>query len=63
MAYLPTEWTIKTPGAFEEKLIFDNDQMKIASTKSLFVCGPLSDWLRKKRSIYALHGIEERVDR
>ena len=62
-AYLPPERTIETPGAFEGKLIFDHVQIKIISTREpLLGCGPLPDWLRKKRCIYALDGTEERVD-
>ena len=62
-AYLPSERTIETPGAFEGKLIFDHVQIKIIATREpLLGCGPLPDWLKKKRCIYALDGIEERVD-
>ena len=62
-AYLPPERTIKTPGAFEGKLIFDHVQIKIISTREpLLGCGPLPDWLKGKRCIYALDGTEERVD-
>ena len=32
-AYLPSERTIETPGAFEGKLIFDNVQIKIIFTR------------------------------
>ena len=61
--YLPPERTIETPGAFEGKLIFDHVQIKIIATREpLLGCGPLPDWLKKKRCIYALDGIEERVD-
>ena len=62
-AYLPSERTVETPGAFEGKLIFDHVRIKILSTREpLLGCGPLPDWLRKKRCIYALDGTEERVD-
>ena len=62
-AYLPPERTIETPGAFEGKLIFDHVQTKIISTREpLLGCGPLPDWLRKKRCIYALDSTKERVD-
>ena len=62
-AYLPPERTIETLGAFEGKLIFDHVQIKIISTREpLLGCGPLPEWLRKKRCIYALDGIEEETD-
>ena len=62
-AYLPSERTVETPGAFEGKLIFDHVRIKIIATREpLLGCGPLPDWLRKKRCIYALDGTEERVD-
>ena len=58
-AYLPPEQTIETPGAFEGKLIFDHVQIKI-KREPLLGCGPLPDFLREKRCIYALDGTEER---
>ena len=62
-AYLPPERTIETPGAFEGKLMFDHVNIKIIATREpLLGCGPLPDWLRRKRCIYALDGAEERVD-
>ena len=62
-AYLPPERTIETPGAFEGKLIFDHVQIKIIATREpLLGCGPLPDWLRRKRCIYALDGTEESID-
>ena len=62
-AYLPSERTVETPGAFEGKLLFDHVSIKIISTREpLLGCGPLPDWLRKKRCIYALDGTEESID-
>ena len=62
-AYLPPERSIETLGAFEGKLTFDRVQIKIISMREpLLGCGPLSDWLRKKRCIYALDGAEEAID-
>ena len=62
-AYLSPKRTIETPGAFEGRLIFDDVQIKIISTREpLLVCGPLPDWLRKNRCIYALDGTEKRID-
>ena len=62
-AYFSPKRTVKTPGVFEGKLIFDHVQIKIISTREpLLGCGPLPDWLRKKWCIYALDGTEERVD-
>ena len=62
-AYLPPERTIETPGAFEGKLIFANIRIKIISTREpLLGCGPFPDWLRKKRCIYGLDGVEEKTE-
>ena len=62
-AYLPSERTVETPGAFEGKLLFDHVSIKIISTREpLLGCGPLPDWLRKKRCLYALDGTEESID-
>ena len=43
--------------------LFGHVQIKIISTgEPLLGCGPLPDWLRKKRCIYALDGTEDRID-
>ena len=62
-AYLPTAKTIKTPGSYERKVVFIHVQIKLITTNEpLLGCGPLPDWLRKKRCIYALDGKDERTD-
>ena len=62
-AYLPKERTVETPGAYEGKLIFDHVQIKFITTKELLLgCGPLPNWLRGKKCIYAVDGKEERTD-
>ncbi|XP_057292853.1 uncharacterized protein LOC130621566 [Hydractinia symbiolongicarpus] len=61
-AYLPPERTIEIPGSYEGKIVFQHVQIKIISTREpLLGCGPLPDWLRKKRCIYAVDGKEERM--
>ena len=62
-AYLPPERTIETPESYEGKVLFDHVQIKLITTNEpLLGCGPLPDWLRKKRCIYAVDGKNERND-
>ncbi|XP_057309046.1 uncharacterized protein LOC130647274 isoform X1 [Hydractinia symbiolongicarpus] len=62
-AYLPPERTIETPGAYKCKIIFKHAQVKIIFTREpLLGCGPLPDWLRGKRCIYAMDGEDVRTD-
>ena len=62
-AYLPAERTIETPGSYQGMVVFKHVQVKLISTmEPLLGCGPLPDWLRKKRCIYAVDGKEERND-
>ena len=62
-AYLPAERTIETPGSYEGKVVFEHVQIKFITTNEpLLGCGPLPDWLRKKRCIYAVDGKDERTD-
>ena len=57
------ERTIETPGSYEGKVVFLHVQVKfIATNEPLLGCGPLPDWLHKKRCIYAVDGKEERTD-
>ena len=54
-AYLPTTRTAEVRGNYEGKVIFKQVQIRlVASNKPFTGCGPLSDWLRKKRCIYAM---------
>ena len=53
--YLPAERTIEARGNYEGKVIFKHVQIRlVASNKPLMGCGPLPDWLRNKRCIYAV---------
>ena len=62
-AYLPASRTIETPGSYEGKVVFLHVQVRlISSNEPLLGCGPLPDWLRKKRCIYAVDGKNERSD-
>ena len=62
-AYLPAKKTTETPGAYQGIVVFKHVQIKLVSSNEPLVgCGPLPDWLRKKRCIYAVHGKNERND-
>ena len=62
-AYLPAERTIETPGSYGGKVVFEHVQIKFISTNEpLLGCGPLPDWLRKKRCIYGVDGKNEQSD-
>ena len=62
-AYLPPERTIETPGLYKGKVVFLHMKVKFISTNEpLLRCGPLLDWLRKKRCLYVVDGKEERTD-
>ena len=53
-AYLPATRTTKVRGHYEGKVVFKHVQIRLAvSNKPLMGCGPLLDWLRKRRCIYA----------
>ena len=55
--------TTETPGAYQGIVVFKHVQIKLVSSNEPLVgCGPLPDWLRKKRCIYAVHGKNERND-
>ena len=61
-AYLPAERTIETVGSYGGKVVFDHVQIKIiASNEPLLGCGPLPDWLRKKRCIYAVDTFDDNL--
>ena len=61
-AYLPAERTTKTRGNYEGKVIFKHVQIRlVASNKPLMGCGPLTDWLRNKRCIYAVNTFDDNL--
>ena len=54
-AYLPATVTIDNPNVYEGRIEFKRIHIKlISSNEPLLGCGPLPDWLRRKRCIYAL---------
>ena len=54
-AYLPPTRTRKVQGNYQGKVMFKHVQTKlIASNEPLMGCGPLPEWLRKKRCIHSL---------
>ena len=61
-AYLPTTRTTEARGNYEGKEIFRHIQIRlVASSESLMGCGPLPDWLRKKRCIYAIDTFDDNL--
>ena len=61
-AYLPTTRTTEARGNYEGKVIFKHVQIRlVASNEPLMGCGPLPDWLRKKRCIYAVDAFDDNM--
>ena len=61
-AYLPTTRTTEVRCNYEGKVIFKHDQIRlVASNEPLMGCGPLADWLRKKRCIYAMDTFDDNL--
>ena len=61
-AYLPATRTIEVRGNYEGKVVFKHVQIRlVASNEPLMGCGPLPDWLRKKRCIYALDKFDDNL--
>ena len=61
-AYLPA--TIKTEirGNYEGKIVFRHVEIRlVASKKPLMGCGPLPNWLREKRCIYAMDTFDDNL--
>ena len=49
-------------GNYEGKVVFKHVQIRlVASNEPLMGCGPLPDWLRKKRCIYALDKFDDNL--
>ena len=57
-AYLPTTRTTETQGNYQGKVIFKHFQIRLVTSNEPLI-GPLSDWLRKKRCIYAIGTFDE----
>ena len=61
-AYLPATRTTKVKGNYQGKVVFKHVQIKlIASNEPLMGCGPLPEWLRKKRCINALDTFDDNL--
>ena len=61
-AYLPATRTTEARGNYEGKVIFKHVQIRlVASNEPLMGCGPLSDWLRDKRCIYAIDTFDDNL--
>ena len=59
-AYLPATRTTEARGNYEGKVVFRHVQIRlVASNKPLMGCGPLPDWLRDKRCIYAIDTFDD----
>lgn len=54
-AYLPGDRETEDTGSYDGKVLFKHVQIKlIASNEPLIGCGPLPEWLGKKRCIYSV---------
>lgn len=61
-AYLPATRTTNTDGNYQGKVMFKHTQIRlIASNEPLMGCGPLPEWLSKKRCIYAVDQFEDNL--
>ena len=61
-AYLPATRTTELRGNYEGKVLFMHVQTRlVASNEPLMGCGPLPDWLRDKRSIYAMDTFDDNL--
>ena len=61
-AYLPAPRSTEAQGNYEGKVIFQHVQIKlVASNKPLKGCGPLPDWLKNKRCIYAMDTFDDNL--
>ena len=61
-AYLPATRTTEVRGNYEGKVVFKHVQIRlVASNEPLMGCGPLPDWLRSKRCIYALDKFDDNI--
>ena len=61
-AYLPADRTTEARGNYEGKLIFKYGQIRlVASNEILMGCGPLPDWLKKERCVYAMDNFNDNL--
>ena len=60
--YLPADRTTEARGNYEGKLIFKYGQIRlVASNETLMGCGPLPDWLKKERCVYAMDNFNDNL--
>ena len=60
--YLPAKRTTEAWGNCEGKVIFKNVQIRlVASNEPLMGCGPLPNWLRNNRCIYAIDKFDDNL--
>ena len=61
-AYLPATKTTETRGNYEDKVNFRYVQIRLVASNDPFMgCGPLPDWLREKRCIYAIDTFDDKL--
>ena len=61
-AYLPASQLTNRPGVYEGRVEFRHINVKIiSSNEQLLGCGPLPDWLRGKRCIYAIDNAKDNL--
>ena len=61
-AYMPGERTTDVKGSHMGKVVFKHVQVKlIASNEPLMGCGPLPEWLAKKRCIYSVDKFDDNL--
>ena len=62
IAYLPSTRTTEKRDNYEGKVVFRHIQITlVASNEPLMGCGPLPDWLRKKRCICAIDKFDDNL--
>ena len=61
-AYLPATRTVDSEGAYQGRVVFKHIRIKlIASNEPLMGCGPLPEWLARKRCIYAVDTFDDNL--
>ena len=61
-AYLSASISTDKPGTYEGRVEFKRIHIKlISSNEPLLGCGPLPDWLREKRCIYAIDNLNDNL--
>ena len=61
-AYLPADRTTEARGNYEGKLIFKYGQIRLVALNEILMgCGPLPDWLKKERCVYAMDNFNDNL--